>query len=340
MAEDKVLNYASSPSVSQIIVPVANSSLTLQYKPQGMIGDQVFPTLPITAPSQKILKYSKANMLRFEPNTLERAEGGETKIFNWEISSSTINPIQLSSGESVTVEQIDIEQMPGQIPTNSIVDAVQHCFARIDLARELAVANAVYNNTWADATTGGYALGGTWALDGTSNTFIADIYNAKSDLVASTGYKPTTLCIDYSTFVAIQKAKGTDVAERIKYSSRDVRTTDLLAELLELDEVIVGSAVYTTSQESKKKGASYPTMSQVWNPSGKGNAFLYHKEAPGLRVATAGMQFRLPYRGSLQYVEGYYDYRIRSYVYTATIQLEVAPVMTDLGYAFSECYHS
>ena len=322
------------PSVSQITVPVALQNLSVQYRPDNMIGERVFPIFPLASPAQKVLKYSKANMFRIEDGTLYRAEGGETKLFNWDISTQTVNPRQISAGETVPVEMIDIESMPGQMPTNSIVDAVQHAYMRIDQFKEKLISDTIYGNTWLDATLGGIDKNGTWGLDTTANTFINDVYTAKAAILNATGVRPNVLVMDVKTFYAQQF--NPNVADKVKYTQRSVPTEELLASLLQLDEVIVGASVYTASKETKKGTA--PTMSQIWDPSGKGNAFLFHKETPGLRCLTAGLQFRLPYRGAQRYVEGYYDYQRRSYVYTVTEQVEIAPLALDIGYAWSSTH--
>jgi hypothetical protein len=229
---------------------------------------------------------------------------------------------------------IDIESMPGQMPTNSIVDAVQHAYMRIDQFKEKLISDTIYGNTWLDATLGGKDTNGTWGLDTTANTFINDVYTAKAAILNATGVRPNVLVMDVNTFYAQQF--NPNVADKVKYTQRSVPTEELLASLLQLDEVIVGASVYTASKETKKGTA--PTMSQIWDPSTKGNAFLFHKETPGLRCLTAGLQFRLPYRGAQRYVEGYYDYSRRCYVYTVTEQIEIAPLALDIGYAWSSTH--
>jgi hypothetical protein len=323
------------PSVNEIVVPVANLNMTIQYKNTNLIGDRVFPILPLASPASKILKYGKANMFRDENQTLYRAEGGETKIFDWDVNSQTVTPQQISAGESVPVEMIDIEQMPGQLPTNSIIDAVQHGVARIENFKERAIANLIYTTAWLDGTAGGSVPAGGnggWVRNDSSNSFVQDIYNAKTSIVKSTGVTPNVLVMDYQTFNAQQFANPL-IADKIKYTQRAVETSALIADLLELDEVIVGKSVYTSQAENKKN--PNPSMNFIWNPSGYGQAFLFHREAPGLRSLTAGLQVRLPYRGSMRYVEGYYDYRKRSYVYTITEQVEFVPIATDVAWAFN-----
>ena len=328
----------SLPSVSQITVPVANPNLTIQYKPENLIGDRVFPILALQSPASKILKYSKSNLFRLEDGTLYRSEGGETKIFSYDIDSMTVNPRQISAGESVPVEMIDVEGMPGQIPTNSIIDAVAHATSRVTQFKEKLISDTIYGNTWLDSTSGGSlpsAGAGGWGLDTTANSFIKDVYAAKYQILQATGYTPNVLVLDAQTFYAQQG--NPVVADKVKYTQRSVATEELLASLLGIDEVIIGASVYVGSPENKKT-KSPSTMTPIWSPSGKGNAFLFHRAQPGLRVATAGLQFKLPYRGSLSYVEGYYDPRKRAYVYTLTENIEIAPVALDLGWAFTRTY--
>lgn len=323
------------PSTSQITVQVANPNLTIQYKPENLIGDSVWPIMPLSSPSQKILKYSKSNMFKIEPGTLYRSEGGETKIFDWDIETVFATPRQISAGESVPVEMIDVEQMPGQLPTNSIIDAQQHAMARLYQFKEKLIADTIYSNLWLDGTIGGSAPSagnGGWSLQSTANSFIQDVFTAKAAILKATGVRPNVLVIDVDTFYAQQF--NPIVSDKIKYTQRSIATAELLASLLQLDEVLVGASVYDGSNENKKV-KSPATMTPIWNQSGNGQAYLFHKEAPGLRVLTAGLQYRLPYRGSLTYIEGYYDYRKRAYVYTATEQIDVAPVALDVGWTWT-----
>jgi hypothetical protein len=173
---------------------------------------------------------------------------------------------------------------------------------------------------------------GGWALDTTANSLITDVYNAKASVLASTGVEPNVLVIDYPTFIALQH--NPVVADKVKYTQKSVFTSDLLASLLQLDEVLVGRAIYTADLDSVSSTYSM-TSTAIWNPSGHGNAFLYYREAPGLRALSAGFQFRLPYMGSLRYIRGYRDEQVRSTIYQITEQVEVAPVALDVGWAWT-----
>jgi hypothetical protein len=325
------------PSVLQVAVPIAIQNLTLQYKNKEFIGEQVFPIVPVPAPQVKVMKYSKANMFKLIDGELYRAEGALTRRGNYNIETQNITPRQVSYEMPVTDELIDIAtNFPGQLPLQPIIDAVQHCVMKIDLYKEKEIASKIYGSTWGDGTMGGTGPSGGnggWALTTTSNSFITDVFAAKAYILRTTGVKPNVLVMDYDTFIA-QQANPV-VADKIKYTQRSVVAQDILAALLQLDEVVVGSAIYTSQVDNSKRTSAQFVGTPIWNPSTHGNAFLYYREAPGLRAMSAGFQFRLPYMGSMRYIRGYRDEQVRSTIYQITEQVEIAPVALDVGWAWT-----
>ena len=337
------------PSVSNIAVPVAIQNLTIQYKPRNLIQEQVFPIVPVPSPQVKVLKYGKSMMFSLQDGDLSRVEGTDTKRFSYDVTTQTIAPKQISAEALVTDELLDVSNMPGQMPLQPIIDAVQLAVAKIDNYKELAVARAIYQTStaWADGSayssvnksagvlpngSVGSPTAGTWGLATTSNSFINDVFAAKDSVRKNTGIIPNKLIIDYSTFVAQQI--NPNLSDKIKYTQKGVITADLLASVLELDEVLIGRSIYNAANDNVAATARGFTGTSIWNPSGKGNAFLFYQEAPGLRAMAAGFQFRLPYMGSMRYIRGYRDERVRSTVYQITEQVEIAPVAFDVGYAW------
>lgn len=327
----------AQPSSVQVLVPIAGTNITIQYKNENLIGDAVAPVVPVYSPATKILKYSKANMFMLQDDDLWYEEGGEVKVFNYDIESQTVNPRFIASGEDVYDTVKDVAAMPGQMPLQPDIDAVQHAFKKQDLKKELLVSQAVYGNTWSDGTNGGSAPSagaGAWALDTTANSFVKDIYAAKASILGKTGQKPNTLVLDYGTFIAQQF--NPVVADKIKYTQRGVITADLLASLLQLDEVLVGEAIYTSANQNKKATSASFTGTQIWSPSGidKGNAFLYYRGTPGLRVVSALFQFRLPVMGQMRYVRSYRIEPKALLRYEVKEKIDMAVLATDVGWAW------
>ena len=327
----------SSPSVVEIEVPIAGQSITIQYKPEGFIANQVAPICPVTNLATKILFYSKANMFTLQDNDTYIDEQGQMRIFDYEIYSKTVNPRTIGGGEQVDDFIKDISMQPGQIPIQPDIDAAQHAMIRMDLKRELLVSQAIYNNTWADGTTGGTlpsAGTGGWARTDTSNSFITDVIKAEEYILSTTGKKPNVLVMDYATF----KSQNFNpvVSDKIKYTQRAVTTAELLADLLQLDEVLVGEAIYTNTPYNKTNTQAFNSK-QIWSPCGTnlGNCFLYHRAPPGLRTVAALFQFRIPILGQMTYVRSYRDEPRHKTVYEIMEKIDTTPLATDIGYAWS-----
>jgi hypothetical protein len=76
-----------------------------------------------------------------------------------------------------------------------------------------------------------------------------------------------------------------DLLDRVKYSQRGVMTTDLLAGLFGIDNVLIGDAVNNTAQEGATDALGY-----IW---GKNAILLHVAPAPGIRAVSAGYHFTL-----------------------------------------------
>lgn len=326
----------SNPNYTSLIIPVGLQNLSIRYKPENLIGEEIFPIVPVPSLDIKILKYTKASYFRVEKEDMYRAPGTSRKRINYEHATTTANPRQISREIAVPDEFVDLASMPAQLPFNPQIDAVERLKTEVDLFKEILLSNVIFGTTWLDGAAGGADVQGAWGLTTTSNTFIKDIYDAKAAFVASHGYEPNRLMIDYSTYVAQQN--NPNVMDKIKYTQRAIATTDLLASLLQLDKVIVGQVPYLGANvNSGDTVDSSITLSKVWNPSGKGNAFLYRYAPPGLRTVAAGFQYRCPYMGSLSLLRGYRDEPISSTVYQLTENVDIAGVALDMGYAFKDC---
>ena len=127
---------------------------------------------------------------------------------------------------------------------------------------------------------------GIWGTDATpsplwdaaSSTPIADVELAKNTVLTNTGYVPNTIIMSYKAFSAL--VDNADIVDRIKYTSQDSVTEELLARVFGVDRVLVMASVYNSAQEGAT--ASY---SQVGD---KDVLVCYTPSAPGLMVPSAG----------------------------------------------------
>lgn len=323
-----------TPDFNSVIIPVALQNLSIQYRPQGMINQEIFPIVPVTNPQHKVLKYTKASYYRVDKTSMYRAPGTLRKRVSYDVGTMSINPQQVSREIAVVDEYVDLSTMPGQYPFNPQIDAVQRLRTEVDLLKEVILSDTIWATTWLDGYAGGITAAGGWGSTGMDNTFVHDVMTAKAAFVASHGYYPNRLMLDYSTFAAQQY--NPMIQDKIKYTQLGILTEQLIASVLGIEKVVIGVTPYTAANENSAVTDATTTLTQIWNPSGKGNAFLYHYAAPSLRTVAAGFQYRVPYMGSMSLMRGYRDEPVSATIYQLTENVEISPVATDMGYAWKD----
>jgi len=213
---------------------------------------------------------------------------------------------------------------------NMVQDAIEYAADKVDLKKEKRVAQLIKDTTWADGNAGGEDAQGLWAPSG-SNTFLADIRNGKSVIQSKTGMVPNKLWIDYETFELLKEEST--VLDKIKYTQRGVLTADLMAALLQLDEVMVAQTIENTANAQLASDAF--TAANVWETNaGKGAAFLFY--APprmGLKVPTALGQFRVKQsNGTGRLTRSWREEAEDQWVYEVREDTDIIAVHANLGY--------
>lgn len=121
-----------------------------------------------------------------------------------------------------------------------------------------ALANAV-------AYSGG-ALPAVWS-DPANSTPITDITNGMAQLYAQIGRTRACLAISWARYNVLRNS--TQIIDRVKYSglvnvTRDNITPQAIAQALDVEELIVGRAVYNTANEGAATKAGTATLAGLW----------------------------------------------------------------------------
>jgi hypothetical protein len=239
--------------------------------------------------------------------------------------------------KEVTDEDRRFAKLKNAPPLKPDEDAIAYAAEKVDLKKEIRVASLITTGTWVDGNSGGEDAEGLWSPAGNTNTFLADITKAQKAIKAKTGKKGNVLVIDDATYLALKECEA--ILDKIKYTQRGVLTSELLAAMLELDEVIVGSAIKNTAKETKT-GTEF-TGVNIWEVNaGKGMGFLFHRPRTlGLKVPTAGLQVRLAYEdGQPRRVTTWREPAEHQDVYEVAEETDIVLVHAALGYLFKDTY--
>ena len=139
------------------------------------------------------------------------------------------------------------------------------------------------SNTDAVGTAGGTPGTTTpplWSDDANGDPF-TDIATAQTGILQGTGYLPNRLLIGWKVFQALRKHPL--VIDRIKYTSqpdaRDV-TAKLLAQMFDVDEVLISKGVYNSAAEGLAASMSFIAPNSA--------LLCYAAPAPSLNEPSAG----------------------------------------------------
>lgn len=306
-----------TPSQARVIDPVL-STVAQGYKNAELIGDVLFPLVPVGARGGKIITFGKEDFALY--NTA-RAPGANTRRVQFGYS-----------GASFALESHSLE---GQVPIELLqegqaVPGIDQGSIAVYKTQNIIFSRLEYAQATLATTAGNYAASNKKTLTSTSQWSdltsgvsdpIADIETAKEAVRKQIGRRPNTVVMGAAVFAILKMHPK--VIDRVKYTGRDVATPELLAALFGVKRVVVGEAVYTDNA-----GA----MQDMWGKS----VVVAYTDMSGVADAgspTFGYTYRL--RGYPMVEQSYQERNSKSWIYPVTD--EVAPVIAgaSAGYLIS-----
>lgn len=291
---------------ARVVDPVL-TTVAQGYKNGRMVADFLFPVVPVDQRGGKILQFGKEDFALY--NTA-RAPGANTKRVQFGYLGAAYALEQHSLEGKVPFEHLqEANQVPGIDLGRGAVNKTQNI---ILLSNEYQAANIARNAA-------NYAAANKTALAGTSrwddyasgvSDPAADIDTAVEAIRAQVGQRPNTVVLSPKAFKAAKRHPK--LIDRVKYTSRDSLTLDLLADLFDVERVVSGDAIYDANG----------TMTDVW---GKDVIVAYTEiaTADDGGVPSYGYTYRL--RGNPMVEMAYQDRNAKSWIYPVTD--ERAPVI-------------
>lgn len=310
--------------------PLANVSVA--YRNRSYIGDRVFPILDNIDPKAQIARYLKGAWFQDEAGI--RAPGTRAKRGGFPTDYITISTKEYAFAKEVADEDRRFAQSKFAPPLKPDQDALEFCADKIDLSKERRIASLVLGSTWSGVA--GEDAEGGWAAASSGNTFITDVETRIETIRQNTGVRPNVLMLSANVLPEIKREST--VIDRIKYVERGIVTAPLIAALFDLDEVLVGDAIYSTAKETKA-GTEW-TAKNVWEKNAsKGSAFLFYRPpGPGLKTPCPGYQARVPYEnGQVRRVSTWRENAEHQDVYEVAEETDIVVTGADLGFLWYDC---
>lgn len=246
---------------------LTNMSVAYMQEAYAFVASRAFPQVSVAKQTDKYFTYSQADFMRDQVQ--RRADGTESAGTGYSLSTASYSCDVFALHKDIG----DQTRANSDSPLNPDMDATRFLTQQMLIRQEVEWAAAAFTTSvWGTDSTPGTL----WSA--ASSTPIADIEAGKNTVLTNTGYVPNTLIMSYKVFSAL--VDNADIVDRIKYTTQDSVTEDLLARLFNVDRVLVMAGTYNTAAEGAT--ASY---SQI----GDRDALLCYTPAnPGLMVPSAG----------------------------------------------------
>jgi len=242
-------------------------SIAYLQESYAFVAGRAFPGVNVQKQTDKYFTYSQADF--FRDQVQRRADGTESAGTGYSLSTASYSCDVYALHKDIG----DQTRANADAPLNMDMDTTRFLSQQMLIRQEVQwAADAFATGIWGtDATPGTL-----W--DAASSTPIADVETAKNTVLTNTGYVPNTIVMSYKVFSAL--VDNSDIVDRIKYTSQESVTEELLARLFGVDRVLIMAGTYNTAAEGAT--ASY---SQIGD---KDVLVCYTPANPGLMVPSAG----------------------------------------------------
>lgn len=281
----------SRPTSTQVHVDQLLTNLSIGYRNQAYIADDVFPIVPVNKQSNIIPNYDQSHWFRDEA-TIRRA-GTKSERGGWTVNNSDTYFCQrYSFGKDVDDETRDNADQPYDLDR----DATMYVTDKLMMTREVQFAGSFFKTS----------VWGTDKVGGTDFTVWSD-YGGSSPLVDITNYKDVVegkIAIESNKLIMgkqvwVQVKWHPDLIDTIKYTQKGQLGPDIAQSLFEVEKMHIGRAIKTTTADGTAE--SSVSYSRIW---GKNILLLYVPASASLLTPAAGYTFvwqRVP--NALQYIK-------------------------------------
>ena len=325
------------PSNSDVHVNSVLTNMSVNYiqDQTSFIADKVFPNVPVLKQSDRYYEYDRGDFNRDEmtvraPGT--ESAGGGFKLKN---SSTYYAPVYAYH------KDLDDQTLANADSVlNLDKSAVDYVTMKALIKRENTwVTDYFAASKWTNDFSGVSSGSGTDTFvqwDQAASTPIEDVRAAKTTVAESTGFDPNKLVLGRAVYDSL--VDHADVVDRVKYGqtsgSPAMASANTLAQLFEVEEVLVAKAIKNTGTESN----TFEGNNSHSFIAGKHALLAYAAPAPSLETPSAGYTFSWTgYTGATNMgmrIKRFYMDSLSATRVEAEMAFDTKLIAADLGYFF------
>ncbi len=260
------------PETSQVHINVALTNVSLAYRNPAFISDIIAPAVNVRKQQDRYYIYDSERE-SFRSTDDRRAPGAVANEVDFALSSDSY----YCADHALTSVIPDEERDNADPAIQPDIDRTEFLTEKIDLNKEIELADIVAADTDLAGTT----------LEGAAQWSHADsdpqiaIEDGKASIIAGTQCLPNTLVLPYEVFAKVHTHPK--IMERVNASGTLLPTAQVLAQLFDVERVLVPRAVKNTAAPGQTASMSY-----VW---GKHAFLLYVPPRAALKTMAFAFTF-------------------------------------------------
>lgn len=276
----------AQPTVGAFHIDAAltNISVALLQNPQSFIASRVFQNVPVQKQSDKFFTFDRSFFNR--NGAKKRASGARVSEVGYALSNDSYFCEEY--GVAIPIpDQVRANADPAADPARAAAELATH---QMLIQKETDfTTNFFTTGLWGTDITGVASNPGAsqviqWS-DTTSGDPIGNVRTGINTILGNTGIKPNIFVMGREVYSAL--IDHPDIQGRINGGATtaqpSIATLNLLAQIFEVDEVMVGEAIQNTAAEGDTAAHSFIL--------GKKCVLTYRPPAPGIMTPAAGYTF-------------------------------------------------
>ena len=232
-------------------LPLTN--VVMDYRPEGMIADMIAPIVDVPKQSGAIIEWSQADLLRVEDDT--RAPGTAAKRITVGVSSQTYFANNYALQAGVTLE--DRFNADPAYASKMFEGRATRLKDKLMLNWENRIGTQVFS-----ASNVGSSAAVTSIWTGAGADPLADLNVAIDNVYYATGYRPNRALFGPKAWNAFRRHSTVRNLIFGTNNGGGYPSAQRVADLLELDSVLVGGALKNNTEENIAK-----SLVPIWGPS-------------------------------------------------------------------------
>ncbi len=290
------------PALSQIHIDQALTNVSVMYRNQSYIADQVLPALPVAKRSNKYFIYRKEDFLSGSPSdannrpTSLRAQGSEAAEIDLSLSNTNYYAEEYAYRGLVTDAEVAVADNPLQPDTDQALQLTERLMIdheyQVALMTLSASSYAASNRKLLVNAAGATPGDVSWAKNNANTSPLANIRAARTQIIGGIARDANTIVMGYDSALAL--AETSEVKTLMQYTNPDMVSGQGLPKTIRGMRTVVGIAQRNGAGEGQPYSGTY-----LWNALDT-NAFYgaalvcYVSPNPGLKTVSLGYTFDAP----------------------------------------------